>query len=122
MTIAMIINASGESLDSLVMNRMFSFQRNYTQDVNGFSTNVYMKHIYQTYRRNVTLWAIPNMYKMADGDRTLVSEQYGRFTFRTVGDYTNKQQVYNSTISRNRHLMPVLVKFMTPDLYGTTLY
>ena len=119
---AMISVASGESLDSLVMNRMFSFQRNYTQDVNGFSTNVYMKHIYQTYRRNFTLWAIPNMYKMAEGDRTLVSEQYGRFTFRTVGDYTNKQQVYNTTIRRNRHLMPVLVKFMTPDLYGTTLY
>ena len=122
MTMAMIFVASGESLDSLVMERMFTFQRNYTQDVNGFSTNVYTKHIYQTHRRNLTLWAIPDMYKMADGERLLVSEQYGRFTFRTVGDYTNKQQVYNTTIRRNRHLMPVLVKFMTPDLYGTTLY
>ena len=95
---AMIINASGESLDSLVMNRMFSFQRNYTQDVNGFSTNVYMKHIYQTYRRNVTLWAIPNMYTIAEGRRPLLASNTVVSTFRTVGDYDNMQQVYNTTI------------------------
>lgn len=118
----MISVASGENLDSLVMNRVFTFQRNYTQDVNGFSTNVYMKHIYQTHRRNVALWAIPHMYTIAEGERAFVSEQYSRFNFRTVGDYDNIQQVYNTTIPRQRHTMPVLMSYVTPDLYGTTLF
>lgn len=122
MTIVMTSMASGESLDSLVMNRVFNFQRNYTHDVNGFSSNVYMKHIYQTHRRNVTLWAIPHMYTIAEGERTFVSEQYSRFNFRTVDDYDNIQQVYNTTIPRQRHTMPVLMSYVTPNLYGTTIY
>ena len=122
MAIVMTTMVSGEILDSLVMNRVFNFQRNYTQDVNGFSTNVYMKYIYQTERRNFTLWAIPSMYTIAEGERAFVSEQYSRFNFRTVGDYDNIQQVYNTTIPRQRHTMPILMAYVTPNLYGTTIY
>jgi len=118
----MLSMASGEALDSLVMNRVFNFQRDYTQDINGFSTNVYLKHIYQTHRRNVTLWAIPHMYTIADGERAYVCEQYNRFNFRTISDYDNIQQVYNTTIPHQRHTMPVLMAYVTPNLYGTTLY
>lgn len=111
-----------ESLDSLVLSRMFSYKRNFTQNINGFSTNVYVKFLYQTPRRNVILWAIPHGYSIADGEREFVSEQYSRVTFRSVNDYENKRQVFYTTIPHNRRTMPTLFEFLTPNLYNVTLY
>lgn len=120
--LALLTNASGEEVDSLVMGRMYRFQQNFSLGVKGFTTNVYMKHLYQIHKRNATLWAIPSMYKLSYGKREFVSEEYSRFTFNDVDDYENHQQVYYTTIPRNRHAMPILIEYLTPNFYDVTIY
>ena len=108
--------------DSILLARIYSFQRNYTQEVRGFATNVYIKHLYQTHKRNATLWLIPSTYAIAKGRRTFVSEQYSRLYFRSVSDFDHLRQVYYTTIPRNRRTLPILMEFITPNVYGVTLY
>jgi len=110
--------------DSLVLNRMFSYRERFVNVSTGdFTTNVYVKHLYRTQRRNATLWVVPSMYAIARGERSFVSEQYGRFTFHNgVDDYDQQSQVYYTTIPRQRRTMPVLLEFVTPNLYDATLY
>ena len=110
-------------IDSLVMTRVFSYQRNFVHnDVNGFTTNVYTKHNFNTWRRNATLWLVPTMYSIAEGDRFFVSETYSKLRFGHDGKYTSKRQVVFSTIRHNRRTMPTLIEFLTPTLYDELLY
>ena len=114
---------AGASLDTLILRRVFSYQKRYIgEGIEGFQSNVYVKHLYQTQKRNAALWAIPSMYAIAKGERQFVSEQYSRFTFRDGGGYENRRQVYYTTIPHHRRTMPVLLELLTPNLYDATLY
>ena len=108
--------------DSLVLARVFSFADTNGGAVEGFQTNLYVKHLYQTPRRNFTLWCVPSMYAIAHGQRAFVSEQYGRLTFKDNGRFDNHRQVYYTTIPHNQRTMPTLIEFVAPRLYGETLY
>lgn len=125
-TIALLLafttQAASENLDSLVLDRVFKYQRNFVSSTDTFSTNVYVKFHYQTLRRNAALWAIPHGYSIANGERDFVSEQYSRMTFNGTGDHETKEQVYYTTIPHNRSTMPTLIEFLTPNLYNVTLY
>ena len=116
------ITAKLSRQDSILLARIFSFQRNYTQEMSGFATNVYIKHLYQTHRRNPTMWVIPSTYAIARGERTFISEQYSRLYFRSISDFDHLKQVYYTTIPRNRRTLPVLLEFITPNIYNVTMY
>jgi len=114
--------AAQTTADSLVMNRMFDYSRQFVYNVNGLSTNLYTKHLFQTHRRNVTLWAVPSMYSIASGRRAFVNESYSRLTFKADGSYDRHRNVYLSTVPHNRNTMPPMEEFVTPHLYSATLY
>ena len=117
-----VSSALAQKRDSLSLQRVFSYAGNYTEGVEGFQSNVYIKHLYQTHQRNFTLWCVPSMYAIARGQRAFVSEQYSRLTFKENGELDNKRQVYYTTIPHNRRTMPTLLEFITPRLYDETLY
>lgn len=109
--------------DSILLSRIYNYCQNFTDNsVHGFTTNVYMKMNFNVWQRNPTLWLIPSMYSIADGDRYLVSESYNKLTFRAVNDYDSKKQVCFSTIRHNRRAMPTIMEFLTPNLYDVCLY
>ena len=108
--------------DSVLLERIYTFRSKYTHGVKGFATNVYTKHLYQTHRRNVTLWAIPSTYAIAKGERSFVSEQYSRLYFRSVSDFDHRRQVYYTTIPHSSRTLPTLTEFITPNLYEVTMY
>ena len=118
----MVVAAGETEVDSLVMNRMYTFLRNYSDSVENFTTNVYTKHLYQVHKRNPTIWVVPSMYTIANGQREFVSEEYSRFTFTGIDKYKNKKQVYCTTIPRNKRIMSVLLKYLTPNFYNVTIY
>ena len=122
-TIALLAStsASGENLDSMVLRRMFGYRQT-IDSLPEVSTNVYMKHLYQTHRRNATLWTVPTLYTIAWGKRAFVSEQYGRFYFKPDGDHRYYRQVYYTTIPRQRNTMSILFEYVTPDFYHVTIY
>lgn len=117
-----VSSALAQKRDSLSLKRVFSYANNYTEGVEGFQSNVYIKHLYQTHQRNFTLWCVPSMYAIARGQRAFVSEQYSRLTFKENGELDNKRQVYYTTIPHNRRTMPTLLEFIAPRLYDETLY
>ena len=122
-TLAIATSVSGETqVDSLVMNRMYSFLNNNVDKLEGFSTNVYAKHLYQVHKRNATLMAVPSMYNISHGERSFVCEEYNRFTFHSIEHYENKRQAYCTTIPRNRRAMSVLFTYLTPNFYHVTIY
>ena len=67
---------SGTPEDSLVLERIYNFPRNYAHDVSGFRTNVYIKHLYQTERFTI---AYPVQHK------DLIEYMYSCFTCVSVG-------------------------------------
>ena len=106
-----------------MLNRIFSYSRNFTgNNVNGFTTNVYVKSNFNVWKRNSTLWLIPSMYSIARGDRYLVSESYNKLHFSDINHYESKRQVCFSTIRHNRRAMPTATEFMTPSLYEVCLF
>lgn len=114
------------SVDSLVLNRMFSYQECYVggkDTVADYSTNVYVKHLYRAHRRNAMLWVVPSMYAIAKGDRSFVSEQFLKFTFHEdVNHYDQRRLAYYTTIPHQRRTMPILMGLLTPRIYEPTLY
>ena len=115
-------HVEAQQSDSLLLRRVFNYANKYTEGVEGFQSNVYIKHLYQTHQRNFTLWCVPSMYAIARGQRAFVSEQYSRLTFQEDGKMDNRRQVYYTTIPHNRRTMPTLLEFITPRLYDETLY
>ncbi len=113
---------TGNSLDTLVLRRMFGFRKTVCDSLPELSINVYLKHLYQTHKRNATLWTVPTLYTIADGERAFVSEQYGRFTFKPDGDHIYRRQVYYTTIPRQRNTMSILFEYVTPQFYNVTIY
>ena len=116
-----IANAK-EDIDSLVLSRVYSYERVFNDKSDGFASNVYTKHLYQINRRNFTLWLVPTMYSVADGERQHVSEQYERMHFYGLNEFESDRQAFYTTIRHNRRPMSVLTEFTTPSLYHTTLY
>ena len=107
-----------------MLNRVFSYRERYVGEfADTLTTNVYIKHLYRTHRRNATLWVVPSMYAIARGERSFVSEQYGRYLFIDgIDGYKQYNQVYYTTIPHQRRTMSVLLDFVTPNLYDATLY
>lgn len=120
--LALSLACRAESKDSVLLNRVFRYAATYADSVEAFTTNVYVKHLYQTHRRNFTLWAVPQMYAIARGKRDFVSEQYGKLSFNGFDDFSAQRQVYYTTIPHNRRTMPTLFEFVTPNFYGITIY
>lgn len=109
--------------DSVVMSRVFNYRSYFTSEkVSGFSTNVYVKSNFNVWKRNTTLWLIPHMYSIADGDRYLLSESYSELRFNNVNDYERQRKVCFSTIRHNRRTLPTVVELLTPDIYNVCLY
>ena len=113
---------TSENLDSLVLARMFGYRHSIGDTLTKMTSNVYMKHLYQTHRRNPTLWAVPTLYTIAGGKRAFVSEQYGRFTILPDGKYDYRRQAYYTTIPRQRSTMSVLFEYVSPGIYGVTIF
>ncbi len=107
----------------MAQNLLFNYSKVHANDTLGdFQSNVYIKHHFLTHQRNFTLWCVPSMYAIARGQRSFVSEQYGRMSINSEGKIENKRQVYYTTIPHNRNTMPTLLDFITPRLYSSTLY
>ena len=122
MTLMPSICFSRTSLDSLVLNRIWNYRRNYSQSVGGMEQNMYLRCTYGTDRRNPTLFLVPTMYTIAQGERAFIGESYCKMKFRDINDYDLQRQVVCGTIPRNRFTMSTMAKYFTPNLYGISIY
>lgn len=108
--------------DSTVLNRIWNYQRNFTQTVNGLEQNIYLCYDFKTEKRNPLLFLVPTMYVIAKGDRQYIGESYCKIKFRDIDDYSLQRQVVCGTIPRQRTAMPALFESITPSFYRSTIY
>jgi hypothetical protein len=122
MTLMPSICFADSNVDSLILNRVWNYRRNYTVPAQGAEQNVYMRYSFGLDRRNALLFLVPTMYVLAKGDRHYVGESYCKIAFREADEYDIKRQVVCGTIPRHRTAMPAMLEFSTPDFYDDLLY
>ena len=108
--------------DSLLITRIWDFSSKYPESVNGIEQNLYLRYTFGSQRRNPTLFLVPTMYTIAKGERDYIGESYCRIKYNTPSDYQLHRQVVCGTIPRNRFTMSALVQYITPNLYGISIY
>ena len=111
-----------ENADSLLVSRVFDYQRNYAYCVEGYENNVYLKYSFFTDKRNFTLFLIPHMYSIAKGDRAYVGESYCRMIYKDLNDYELKRQVSVGNIAHYSKALPTVLELLTPNLYNVCLF
>ena len=115
---------AGDWHKDYVMSRMFSYASGVKANMaaTDSTSHTYIKYRISTDRRNFTLLAVPTMYAVAhSGERRHVGEAYDKVSLgdREIAKVTRLLQ--RSTIPHNSKTMPILVKYLTPDIYGQTL-
>lgn len=111
-----------ETSDSVILERIWSYRRNYAHKIEGGNTNSYMRYTLNTERRNFTLFLVPTLYAVAKGDREYISESYGKLEMEDRHKYSMKPQVISSTISHNRQVSDAFMEYLTPNIYDVTIY
>ena len=111
-----------EKTDTLILNRIYSYQKEHKKDIKGLEDNIYVKCRYNVEKRNPTLWLIPSMYALARDPREYIRESYSRVTINSAHDMTINRQVLAGTVRRNRNAMSPLLNFITPNIYDIDLY
>lgn len=104
------------------LKRLFSYYMNHDTEINGIQTNTYLRFQFRTMKRNPTLLFVPSMYYVAKGQRNYVGETYGKMKFRSISDYDMYRQVLQTTIPHNRKTMTALFPYLTPNIYGVSIY
>lgn len=109
--------------DALLMKRVFAYAA--TMDTMKFAPNElysYMKFDIKTRRRNAILMAVPSMLAVArGGKREYVGESYAKMVFRSMSDMDVTNILSRSTIPHSRKIMPTMLKYLIPDIYGELL-
>ena len=120
---AMTISLSATNKkDSLILNRIYSYQQANTSAIDSLEDMVYAKFRFNVEKRNPILWLIPSMYVVAKDPREYLRESYSKVVFKNAHDYDISNQVLSGTIPRNRKAMPTLLDYMTPNIYDIALY
>lgn len=113
---------SSERRDSLVVDKLFAYRRDFANAVDGDSANAYVRYNFRVIKRNPTLLFVPTMYYIAKGRRNYVGETYGRIKFHDVNKFDLKRQVFTSTVPHRRKTMTTMWQYVTPNLYGAALF
>ena len=83
----------------------------------------YTKFQIKTNKRNATLMLVPTMYAVAHGGgRRFISEYYNQMTLDANGRPVAKRLLNISTIPHRSNTLSSVLKYMTPTVYGETLF
>lgn len=108
--------------DSLVLDKVFAYKRNFAEIPRYDTTNAYFRYNFNIVRRNVGLLFVPTMFYIAKGRRSYVGEVYGRATFTATDRMSLHRQAEISTIPHNSRAMSTINQYATPDLYGAAVF
>ncbi len=108
--------------DSVLLNKIWSYKRNYAYQHESGSLNTYLRYTVETKRRNFTMFLVPTLYAVAKDQRLFISEIYGKTEFNANDDVIIRPQVISNTIPHDRQLSEAFSSYLTPTLYDNTLY
>ena len=108
--------------DSLVLERMFCYQRDFARELKDTSSNVYLKFNINTNKRNFSMMCVPSLFHIAYGDRKYITEYYGKINFEDINNYDFKRQIYVSTVPHRSSTLTTLRTYVVPNIYGVAMF
>lgn len=115
-------NSATYKQDSTILSRMFSYQRNFIGSSIDSAKTTYIKSNTFTLKRNLGLMLVPTMYAVSKGNRNYVGESFGVLKFKNFKNLRFESKVEQSTIPHSRKILPHLIYYIMPNLYGETLF
>ncbi len=117
-----IIVCGRSASDSLLLQRVWQYGSQQSVSLQDSTSNAYVRYVVDAKRRNPILFLVPSMYTVAKGERRYIGEVYGKLELEQGGHFKLKRQVVSGTVPRNRSVMPTVLEYLTPNLYGRTVY
>ena len=122
MLICLPVNIFSSNMpDSTVMNRIF----NYASDVtigDTIRTNIYIRYVQNVKRKNIFMMCVPSMYHaFRTSQQEFLGEEYAEVTFFANNKTSRKRNKRISTFKKDRSTLPVLLRYITPHIYQTTI-
>ena len=121
MSIISSIVFSQSQKDSMILQQVFNYSNHIGVSVNHVSSQVYLKYNFHTVRKNPILMFVPTMCVLANGRRNYVGEGYSKFSKLSPNNYEVTPQVRYNTFSSSYKDMPILLEYLTPDLYDVSI-
>ncbi len=117
-------SSAKDGLRDSLMSRIFTYTSRFdTVAVPGKSSYAYTKFQMRTNHRNFTLAMVPTMYAVAKGaGRQFMGEYYSKVSFDKHNRLQTQRLLDVSTIPHRRNTMPSVLKYLTPNVYGETLF
>lgn len=116
-----IVFAKPSQSDSLLLERVFSYDSHYANNDSDVQRNMYLRFSMKTDRRNFLLMFIPSMYNVSRGKRKYIAESYSEVSFKSISDYNVNRRLVSSTIPHHKLVQTAVNKHLVPDLYGETI-
>ena len=107
--------------DSLLIQRIYDYRRNFAAEVSDSTRNIYIKYDVDVQKRNATLALIPSLYGISKGMRWFVGETYGTIRFKDLKHYDIQKELQLTTVPHSSNIMPTMVNYIVPDLYAIDL-
>lgn len=107
--------------DSLLIQRMYDYRRNFAAEVTDSTRNIYLKYDVDVQKRNATLALVPTLYNISKGKRKFVGEVYGTIHFNDIKHYDIQRELTLTTVPHSGKIMPTLLNYIVPDLYAIDL-
>lgn len=113
-----------DALTDSVMNLIFGYAQTVDTTGRGSKTTfAYTKFQLRTNKRNATLMLVPTMYAVAHGvGRQFISEYYNSVQVDAEGKPSFQRILNLSTIPHHSNLMTQALRYLTPNIYGETLF
>lgn len=110
--------------DVSLLNRIYDFPNSVDTTVfHGLDIYTYRKLKINVVRRNLILFPIPTMYRIAHSKaRDYIEENYSVCHLYNTKDYTIERLAHTSTIPQQKETMTRLQKFLTPKFYEETIF
>lgn len=108
--------------DTLLMSRLFSYRQMADTSMTDTTSYIYTKCRFHIDRKNALLMAVPNLFIIARGSkREFITESYARVHFNDFSHYESEEIMSKGTVPHDKTLFPTMLKYLTPNIYGTTL-
>ena len=107
--------------DSLLIQRMYDYRRNFAAEVCDSTRNIYVKYDVDVQKRNASLALVPSLYNISRGMRMFVGEMYGAIRFKDVKHYDIQKELQLTTVPHSSNILPTITQYLVPDIYGIDL-
>ncbi|MGN1228669.1 MAG: DUF5686 family protein [Prevotella sp.] len=107
--------------DSLLIQRMYDYRRNFAADVCDSTRNIYVKYDVDVQKRNLSLALVPSLYNISKGMRMYVGEMYGSIRFKDVKHYDIQKELQLTTVPHSSNILPTMTQYLVPDIYAIDL-